>query len=92
MQAIITKYHGPTNFKGSRYSAECDAGRVTISAIHELDSEGNHIAACLALRTKIAQEQVAKYGSPIATNPWMRLMVCGQLPNGNYAHVFASTK
>ena len=31
MQAIVTKYHGATNFKGSRISATAEAGRIYLS-------------------------------------------------------------
>ncbi|QOR55742.1 MAG: hypothetical protein YHS30scaffold667_38 [Phage 65_10] len=35
MQAIQTKYLGPTNLKGSRIKAWCDAGSLTISYPYE---------------------------------------------------------
>lgn len=53
MRAIVTKYHGPTNFRGSRVSA-IDEGysdiprRVTVSWDHALSSEENHAAAVRA--------------------------------------------
>lgn len=30
MQAIETRYHGPTNTRGARVSARCEAGRITL--------------------------------------------------------------
>jgi len=48
MQAIQTKYHGPTNTKGSRISATCaDGRRVYISYPHEIggDMERHEVAA-----------------------------------------------
>lgn len=87
-QAILTKYHCPTNHKGSRYSAACDAGRIVVSAAHELNPEENHKRACLLLRQRIAERNAARYGRPASSEPWLRPMVCGQLPTGDYAHVF----
>lgn len=53
LQAITTKYHGPTNTKGSRFSATCRAGRVVVSYDYSLDANDNHIAAANALREKL---------------------------------------
>lgn len=52
-QAIITKYLGPTNSRGSRVKASCEAGSVTIDWNDALDSLENHAAAALALATKL---------------------------------------
>lgn len=54
LQAITTKYHKPTNTKGSRFSATCQAGKVIVSYDHSLDEIGNHIAAANALREKLS--------------------------------------
>lgn len=53
MQAIRTKYHGPTDTKCSRISAQCEAGRIYVSYDHALNIEGNHKAACDALVKKL---------------------------------------
>jgi len=53
MQAITTKYLGPTNFRGSRVVAKAQAGRITIDWDHALDPEDNHIAAAQALAVKL---------------------------------------
>lgn len=45
MQAIVTKYLGPTNYRGARVKATCDAGSVTLSWDHALNPEGNHRVA-----------------------------------------------
>lgn len=50
MQAIETKYHGPTNTKGSRISARCEAKRIYVGYDHSLDIDDNHKAAAKALR------------------------------------------
>jgi len=49
MQAISTKYIGPTNYRGSRVKAEADAGSVTISWEYGLNSDANHARAALYL-------------------------------------------
>jgi len=51
-QAITTKYHGPTNTRGSRISATAQAGRITIAYDHALDDTQNHAAAACALAKK----------------------------------------
>lgn len=53
MQAIQTKYHGPTNTKGARISARSDGGRLTVGYDHALDAEGNHKAAARLLAEKL---------------------------------------
>jgi len=57
MKAILTKYHGPTDFKGSRVSAyDCDGSRVTIGYRSEFGTEPNHRAAAEALCAKMGWE------------------------------------
>jgi len=54
MKAILTKYLGPTDFRGSRIVAHDDDGnRVTVTYRHELNSEENHRAAADALCAKM---------------------------------------
>lgn len=53
MQAIETKYLGPTNTRGARVKAACEAGSVTMSWDYGLNTEGNHDAALEALVTKL---------------------------------------
>jgi hypothetical protein len=49
MQAIETRYFGPTGFLGSRVKATCEAGSVTLGWDDAKDSIGNHDAAARAL-------------------------------------------
>lgn len=53
MQAIITKYLGPTNHRGSRIKATAWAGSVTVSYDYSLDTVGNHKAAAQAICDKL---------------------------------------
>lgn len=51
---IITKFHGPTNVKGARYSAADQNGhRITLAMDHELSDCQNHDRAALALCLKM---------------------------------------
>lgn len=54
MKAIITKYLGPTNFRGSRIKAsDGDRNQITISYDDALSSDDAHDAAALALCRKM---------------------------------------
>lgn len=53
MQAIITKFIGPTNYRGSRIKAKCQAGSITVSYEHGLGTDDNHDAAAKALAEKL---------------------------------------
>ena len=77
MQAIITKYFGPTNTRGSRIKAQCAAGSITIGYPYELSGMDCHVAAAKALVNKLGWND-ANYGG----------LRGGQLPNGDYAFVF----
>lgn len=48
-QAIVTKYHGPTNYRPARVSAKANAGRLIRAYDHALNLGGNHQAAAQAL-------------------------------------------
>lgn len=48
-QAIETKYLGPTNTKGTRIKATCNAKSIIISWDYSLDPEENHLKAAQAL-------------------------------------------
>lgn len=72
-QAIVTKYHGPTNSRSARVSATAEAGKVTLSWDHALDREDNHSAAALALAQKFG---------------WDGKLAGGGLPGGGYVFVF----
>lgn len=45
MQAIITKYLGPTDYKPARVRATCQAKSIIVSWDDGLDIDGNHDAA-----------------------------------------------
>lgn len=53
MQAITTKYLGPTNFRGARIKASCEAGSISAPFGHELRIEERHGNAVAALLEKL---------------------------------------
>ena len=52
VQAIETRYLGPTNTKGGRIRARAWAGAITVPYDPALSSEDNHRAAAMALEAK----------------------------------------
>jgi len=59
MQAIRTRYCGPTNTKGSRIQAKCEAATIYVEYDHALDTEDNHRSAALALATNLGWDSDA---------------------------------
>jgi len=53
MTAIITKYHGPTNTRGSRITAYANGHKATIPYPYELSGMECHLAAAEALVKKM---------------------------------------
>ena len=79
MQAIHTKYIGPTNTRGSRIKATCDAGSVTIPYPYELSGQACHRAAAEALAAKLGWDD-QDYGAGL---------LGGCLPkNAGYCFIF----
>lgn len=71
-QAIQTKFHGPTNTRGSHIGARCAAMRISVPYNHGLDTTGNHRAAALALAARLN---------------WGGSWTTGVLADGSYVHV-----
>ncbi|QYW02541.1 hypothetical protein CPT_Silvanus_067 [Stenotrophomonas phage Silvanus] len=85
MQAIITKYYGPTNTKGARIVAKCSAGSFS-HGYHSFDGDVRHeqdrhhvVARMLADRLGWNTDAYGK-------------IVTGQLHTGDYVHVFTEGK
>lgn len=53
MQAITTKFISPTNTRGSRIKATCDAKSITINWDYSLDVSANHTAAANKLASEL---------------------------------------
>lgn len=56
-QIIKTKYLGPTNFRGSRIRASCEAGSVTLGWKAELSVDVNHKLAIETLQRKLGWDK-----------------------------------
>lgn len=77
-QAIITKYHGPTNFRGARVSARSQAGARFYAWDDAKGQEENHDSAAMAYAESLG---------------WAvgRVLLSGELPDGTgNAYVLAS--
>lgn len=75
MQAIETRWLGPTNFRGDRVVARCDAKRIIVPWDYSKNPEKNHRAAARRL---------------IAELEWFGSWVSGSIPGspGDYVHVY----
>jgi hypothetical protein len=80
MQAIQTKYFGPSNVRGSRIIAKASACSVSMPYDHALNPDGNHRAAALRLMAKMKWDCDA-YGH----------IESGQLADGSYVHVMVGS-
>ena len=58
MQAIQTKYLGPTSTRGSRIKATCWLKSVTVSWNHAMSIEQNHQAAIDALVSELNENRI----------------------------------
>ena len=77
MRAIITRYLGPTNFRGSRIVADAGKGaRLTMPYDHALNTNENHAEAAKALCLKMGWEKV-------------QAIHTGGHESGDYVHVLS---
>lgn len=82
MQAIQTKYHGPSNTRGSYVTAKCSAGSLRFGWDDALNSDDNHRAAARALIVKLHWHRTHDGGDrPV----WYT----GGLDDGSMVHVCA---
>ena len=73
LQAIVTKYLGPTNTRGARIKATCAWGSITRAYDYELDFDAQHHAAAIDLCNKLGWTFARLHS--------------GILPNGDGVHV-----
>jgi len=52
-QAIRTRYFAPTNTRGARIQAQCEAKTIYVGYDHALDVADNHKAACKELLRRL---------------------------------------
>lgn len=74
MQAIRTKFFDPSNSRGARIQAKCEAKTIFVGYAYELGTEGNHKAACEQLVRLLGWDKSPGY-SP---------MVGGQFDDAHY--------
>jgi hypothetical protein len=77
MQAIQTRYIGPSNVRGSRVKAFAQAGSITLEWDSALNSDENHRAAAEALCEKLGWTPL--YGT----------LASGTVKSGDQVHVLA---
>src|SRR5690625_1427819 len=65
MQAIQTKYLGPTNTRGSRIKATCWLTSATMPWDYSSNVEENHVAAIEALVCKLNNDRILKGNSKL---------------------------
>lgn len=53
MQAIVTKYFPPTNFRNARIKAICDGGSITVFVPYHFGTEDSHAYAAVSLCRKL---------------------------------------
>lgn len=76
MQAIRTRYCGPTDTRGSRIIAKCEGGSITVPYDYSRDAEGNHRKTAEALLACMGWEALYIGGVFdddyywVASNPW----------------------
>lgn len=81
-QAIITKYFGPRNVRGSRVKATAKAGSVYIGYDDELSTEQNHLLAARVLANSYGWLDPVRGKQPFLTT--------GTLPNGDTVHLIVT--
>jgi hypothetical protein len=78
MQAIRTKFAGPTNTRGSRIIATSYKARSTFPYDYELDLDANHARAA-----ELHAAKAWRTDAPVR-------LTSGTLPDGSQAHVVAT--
>lgn len=70
MIAIVTRYHGPTNFRGARYSARADGRVAYVSIDHGLDEEAKHRRAAEKLCGEAGWDADRFFGGSMGSSGW----------------------
>jgi hypothetical protein len=79
MQAIRTRYHGPTNIRGARISAQCEAGKIFVGYHHALDLDDNHATAASELIRRLGWAGHYHGGSFGGDHYWVRVLADGAI-------------
>ena len=87
-QAIRTRYFRPTDTRGARIKADCDAGSVVIPYPYECNTNDAHRMAAKAMLEKLAKEAVKRHGTERAGDCWRwKTMITGWIPGHAAVHV-----
>jgi hypothetical protein len=70
MLAITSKYHGPTDTRGSKVRAKANGKSATVPYDSALDSEANHRAAVVALCDKLGWDADRFFGGAMDDGRW----------------------
>lgn len=71
--AIDTEYKGPTDHRGARIIARCDAGRATVPWNYALNVDENHRAAARVLADRLGWAGTWVGGWSIRGTAWVML-------------------
>lgn len=82
MQAIQTRWLGPTNFRGSRVKATCEAGSVTLGWDYGAGNDSG-LGDVMANHDRAARAMIERMG-------WHGAWVRGCLPSGGFVYVCLS--
>lgn len=90
MKAISTRYHGPTNTRGSRITADDgDGNRITVSYNDALNQQDAHASAACALCRKMGWETLS-YSPESRKEGITGELIAGATKDG-YVFVFAES-
>jgi hypothetical protein len=88
MQAIISKYLPETDTFSLRIKASCLCASVIVTYPPHLTVTEQHVFAVDQLVKKINEANTATYKTDQSASFWSGPRAVGQLPCGDYAHVF----
>lgn len=75
MQAIRTRFKGPTNSRGARIIADCDARRITVSWDYSLSTIENHREAAAELAKRLDWLDGYELASGGLSDCWVHVLI-----------------
>lgn len=92
MQAIQTRFLGPTNHRDARVVAQCQAGRIVVAWDSSTGVEENHALAARALAIKLGWTRKyygAMYGGGLPNETGYAFVFVNDNPSRNLIYCFA---
>lgn len=86
LQAITTRYFGPTNARGSRIKATASAGSIYFPVDNRWNQDQNHLAAAQALMQKLNWEGKLYMGGMPNSNDRVFVQVAFKGLDGELVH------